>query len=111
MLRIRGLKTVIDPEDDRMVTKAAERDAESELALSGWYLTAQTAYSNNLTPKRYYAEVGIGVKQDIEEAKRWYMRAATMQRLTELKKMGAQKPTKRQARPTRDQAASECVIV
>ncbi|KAI9631420.1 hypothetical protein KEM48_014395 [Puccinia striiformis f. sp. tritici PST-130] len=119
-------------------TKAAERgDAESELALSGWYLTgsdgvlkqsdseaylwARRAASKGL-PKAeyavgYYAEVGIGVKQDIEEAKRWYMRAATnknkraMQRLTELKKMGAQKPTKRQARPTRDQAASECVIV
>ncbi|KNZ64449.1 hypothetical protein VP01_1028g3 [Puccinia sorghi] len=119
-------------------TKAAERgDAESELALSGWYLTgsegvlrqsdseaylwARRAASKGL-PKAeyavgYYAEVGIGVKQDIEEAKRWYMRAATnknkraMQRLTELKKMGSQKPAKRQARPTRDQAASECVIV
>ncbi|WAQ90612.1 hypothetical protein PtA15_13A10 [Puccinia triticina] len=119
-------------------TKAAERgDAESELALSGWYLTgsegvlkqsdseaylwARRAASKGL-PKAeyavgYYAEVGIGVKQDIEEAKRWYMRAATnknkraMQRLTELKKMGSQKPAKRQARPTRDQAASECTIV
>ncbi|PLW07069.1 hypothetical protein PCANC_16367 [Puccinia coronata f. sp. avenae] len=119
-------------------TKAAERgDAESELALSGWYLTgsegvlkqsdseaylwARRAASKGL-PKAeyavgYYAEVGIGVKQDIEEAKRWYMRAATnknkraMQRLTELKKMGSQKPAKRQARPTRDQAASECLIV
>lgn len=118
-------------------TKAAERgDAESELALSGWYLTgsegvlkqsdseaylwARRAASKGL-PKAeyavgYYAEVGIGVKQDIEEAKRWYMRAATnknkraMQRLTELKKMGAQKPGKKQARPTRDQAASECLI-
>ncbi|MBW0510070.1 hypothetical protein O181_049785 [Austropuccinia psidii MF-1] len=124
-------------------TKAAERgDAESELALSGWYLTgldgvlkqsdseaylwARRSASKGL-PKAeyavgYYSEVGIGVKQDIEEAKRWYMRAATnknkraMQRLTELKKLGSQKPghnhhnNKKQARPTRDEAASECLI-
>ncbi|KAG0149652.1 hypothetical protein CROQUDRAFT_104986 [Cronartium quercuum f. sp. fusiforme G11] len=118
-------------------TKAAEKgDAESELALSGWYLTGSEgvlkqsdseAYlwarraANKGLPKAeyavgYYSEVGIGVKQDLDEAKRWYMRAATnknkraMQRLTELKKLGAQKPGKKQARPTRDQAASECVI-
>lgn len=90
-------------------TRAAERgDAESELALSGWYLTGSEgvlkqsdseAYlwarraANKGLPKAeyavgYYSEVGIGVKQDIEEAKRWYMRAAAqgnkraMQRLT-----------------------------
>ncbi|EGG02986.1 uncharacterized protein MELLADRAFT_78701 [Melampsora larici-populina 98AG31] len=118
-------------------TKAAAKgDAESELALSGWYLTGSEgvlkqsdseAYlwarraANKGLPKAeyavgYYSEVGIGVKQNIDEAKRWYMRAATnnnkraMQRLTELKKLGAQKPGKKQARPTRDQAASECII-
>lgn len=79
-------------------TKAAEKgDAESELALSGWYLTgyegvlkqsdaeaylwARRAASKGL-PKAeyavgYYSEVGIGVKQDLDEAKRWYMRAAS----------------------------------
>lgn len=78
-------------------TRAAERgDAESELALSGWYLTGSEgvlkqsdseAYlwarraANKGLPKAeyavgYYSEVGIGVKQDLEEAKRWYMRAA-----------------------------------
>lgn len=78
-------------------TRAAERgDAESELALSGWYLTGSEgvlkqsdseAYlwarraANKGLPKAeyavgYYSEVGIGVKSDLEEAKRWYMRAA-----------------------------------
>lgn len=78
-------------------TRAAERgDAEAELALSGWYLTgsegvlkqsdseaylwARRAANKGLAKAEYavgyYSEVGIGVKQDGEEAKRWYMRAA-----------------------------------
>lgn len=163
-------------------TRAAERgDAESELALSGWYLTGSEgvlkqsdseAYlwarraANKGLPKAeyavgYYSEVGIGVKQDLEEAKRWYMRSAgefsrrrrrraagggrrrrgfritvmctradnyappfltcvtaqgnkrAMQRLTELKKLGAEKgrgAKKSTARPTRQEAATECVV-
>jgi TPR repeat protein len=80
-------------------TKAAEKgDAEAELALSGWYLTgsegvlkqsdseaylwARRAANKGLGKAEYavgyYAEVGIGIKQDIEFAKRWYMRAAGM---------------------------------
>lgn len=78
-------------------TKAAEKgNAEAELALSGWYLTgseavlkqsdseaylwARRAANKGLAKAEYavgyYAEVGIGVKQDTEFAKRWYMRAA-----------------------------------
>jgi uncharacterized protein len=78
-------------------TKAAEKGyAEAELALSGWYLTgsegvlkqsdseaylwARKAGNRGLSKAEYavgyYAEVGIGIKQDIEFAKRWYMRAA-----------------------------------
>ena len=78
-------------------TKAAEKgDSEAELALSGWYLTgsegvlkqsdseaylwARRAANKGLAKAEYavgyYAEVGIGIKQDIEFAKRWYMRAA-----------------------------------
>ncbi|KAK4700628.1 uncharacterized protein P7C70_g5611, partial [Phenoliferia sp. Uapishka_3] len=110
-------------------TRAAERgDAEAELALSGWYLTGSEgvlkqsdseAYlwarraANKGLPKAeyavgYYSEVGIGVKQDLEEAKRWYMRAAAqgnkraMQRLSELreltKKDGKAKPKERESR-------------
>ncbi|KAK7466964.1 hypothetical protein VKT23_004028 [Stygiomarasmius scandens] len=116
-------------------TKAAEKgDAEAELALSGWYLTgsegvlkqsdseaylwARRAANKGLSKAEYavgyYAEVGIGVNQDIEFAKRWYMRAAAqgnkraMNRLTEMKRMGNKRTNI--ARPTRQQAKDECVI-
>lgn len=80
-------------------TKAAEKgDSEAELALSGWYLTgsegvlkqsdseaylwARRAANKGLSKAEYavgyYAEVGIGIKQDVEFARRWYMRAAGM---------------------------------
>jgi len=116
-------------------TKAAEKGySEAELALSGWYLTgsegvlkqsdseaylwARKAANKGLHKAEYavgyYAEVGIGIKQDIEFSKRWYMRAAAqgnkraMNRLTEMKRAG----NKRSAvgRPTRQQAKDECVI-
>ncbi|TKY89585.1 hypothetical protein EX895_001370 [Sporisorium graminicola] len=118
-------------------TKAAQRgDGESELALSGWYLTgsegvlkqsdseaylwARRAASKGI-PKAeyavgYYSEVGIGVAANLDEAKRWYMRAAAqgnkraMQRLTELKKMKGLSG-KKGARPTRKDAESECVVM
>lgn len=78
-------------------TKAAEKgDPEAELALSGWYLTgsesvlkqsdheaflwARKAANKGLSKAEYavgyYAEVGIGVKQDVEVARKYYMRAA-----------------------------------
>ncbi|KAG6813101.1 hypothetical protein H0H92_013955 [Tricholoma furcatifolium] len=115
-------------------TKAAEKgDSEAELALSGWYLTgsegvlkqsdseaylwARRAANKGLSKAEYavgyYAEVGIGIKQDIEFAKRWYMRAAAqgnkraMNRLTEMKRMGNKRANV--ARPTRQQAKDECV--
>ncbi|KAF9472601.1 HCP-like protein, partial [Pholiota conissans] len=117
-------------------TKAAEKgDSEAELALSGWYLTgsegvlkqsdseaylwARRAANKGLSKAEYavgyYAEVGIGIKQDVEFAKRWYMRAAAqgnkraMNRLTEMKRMGAGKRGNI-ARPTRQQAKDECII-
>lgn len=136
-------------------TKAAEKGhAEAELALSGWYLTgsegvlkqsdseaylwARRAANKGLSKAEYavgyYAEVGIGVKQDIEFAKRWYMRAAgefaktsmlldiqlivvntaqgnkrAMNRLTEMKRNGNKRAN--MARPTRQDAKDECVIV
>ncbi|THH03393.1 hypothetical protein EW145_g6291 [Phellinidium pouzarii] len=135
-------------------TRAAEKgDAEAELAVSGWYLTgsdgvlkqsdseaylwARRAANKGLSKAEYavgyYAEIGIGVKQDIELAKRWYMRAAgeiitkffcnytylqsslqaqgnkrAMNRLTELKRLGNKRGLA--ARPTRQQAKDECVI-
>ncbi|KAK1217577.1 hypothetical protein PQX77_019766 [Marasmius sp. AFHP31] len=138
--------TVACPVDPRRsiawYTKAAEKgDAEAELALSGWYLTgsegvlkqsdseaylwARRAANKGLSKAEYavgyYAEVGIGVKQDMEFAKRWYMRAAAqgnkraMNRLTEMKRMGNQRPGGgggggAGGRPTRQQAKDECVI-
>ncbi|KAI8357726.1 hypothetical protein B0O80DRAFT_384016 [Mortierella sp. GBAus27b] len=97
-------------------TRAAEQgDAESELGLSGWYLTgsegvlkqsdteaylwARKAADKGLSRAEYavgyYSEVGIGVKQDLEEARRWYLRSAAQgnnrakKRLTDMKKLGA----------------------
>lgn len=118
-------------------TKAAQKgDGESELALSGWYLTgsegvlkqsdseaylwARRAATKGI-PKAeyavgYYSEVGIGVAANLDEAKRWYMRAAAqgnkraMQRLTELKKLKGGMG-KKGARPTRKDAEKECVVM
>ncbi|CUA72261.1 Chitin synthase regulatory factor 3 [Rhizoctonia solani] len=118
-------------------TKAAQKgDPEAELALSGWYLTgsegvlkqsdseaylwARRAANKGLSKAEYavgyYAEVGIGLKIDIEFAKRWYMRAAAqgnkraMARLTDLKRAGNRR-VGAGARPTRAQANKEdCVI-
>ncbi|EJT46915.1 enzyme activator [Trichosporon asahii var. asahii CBS 2479] len=113
-------------------TRAAEKgDSEAELALSGWYLTGsegvlkqsdteaylwgRKAANKNLAKAEYavgyYTEMGIGVKQDIELAKRWYQRAASnkraMQRLAEL----SQNVNRKGARPTRKDAESECSIM
>lgn len=75
---------------------AAQAEHQSELALSGWYLTgAEGILEHNDTeaylwarkaagsglPKAlfalgYYTEVGIGCQRSLEEAKKWYARAA-----------------------------------
>lgn len=75
---------------------AAQQEHHSELALSGWYLTgAEGILEHNDTeaflwarkaagsglPKAlfalgYYTEVGIGCQRSLEEAKKWYGRAA-----------------------------------
>ncbi|WVQ75416.1 hypothetical protein IAR50_005037 [Cryptococcus sp. DSM 104548] len=118
-------------------TRAAEKgDSEAELALSGWYLTGsegvlkqsdteaylwgRKAANKGLAKAEYavgyYTEIGIGVKQDMDLAKRWYMRAAAqqhkraMQRLTELNNQKNVKG-KKGARPTRDDASSECIVM
>ncbi|GAA6020878.1 hypothetical protein JCM8202_005479 [Rhodotorula sphaerocarpa] len=135
-----ALTCVVDPRRSiAWYTRAAERnEPNAELALSGWYLTGSDgvlkqsdseAYlwarraANKGLPKAeyavgYYAEVGIGVKADMEEAKRWYMRAAAqgnkraMQRLTELKKLGAdRRGAGGKKRPTRKDAETECTVM
>lgn len=75
---------------------AAQGEHQSELALSGWYLTgaegilqqsdteaylwARKAATSCLAKAEYamgyYTEVGIGVTANMEDAKRWYWRAA-----------------------------------
>ena len=75
---------------------AAQGEHQSELALSGWYLTgaegliqqsdteaylwARKAASSGLAKAEYamgyFTEVGIGSPANLEEAKRWYWRAA-----------------------------------
>lgn len=75
---------------------AAQGEHQSELALSGWYLTgsepllqqsdteaflwARKAAGSGLAKAEYamgyFYEVGIGTAVDVEEAKRWYYRAA-----------------------------------
>ncbi|KAI7863412.1 hypothetical protein BDF14DRAFT_1734029 [Spinellus fusiger] len=77
--------------------KAAEQgDPESELALSGWYLTgsegvleqsnvnaylwarkaADKGFSKAEYAVGYFFEMGIGVEIDLDEAKMWYKRSA-----------------------------------
>ncbi|KAI7892830.1 uncharacterized protein EV154DRAFT_503698 [Mucor mucedo] len=125
-------------------SKAAEQgDLEAEFALSGWYLTGaegvlpqsdaeaylwarKAADKGNAKAEYavgYYTETGTGVRPNLEEAKRWYMRAAAqnyrraMQRLTELKYSGARQQQRR--KHTRDDnntssnnsKDSECTIM
>ncbi|OLL22962.1 Chitin synthase regulatory factor 3 [Neolecta irregularis DAH-3] len=119
-------------------TRAAEKgDSESELALSGWYLTGADCLKQSDTeaylwarkaaeqglPKAefavgYYTEVGIGCQSDLEQAKKWYVRAASQQqkdakdRLAELKRSG--NTYKRPAQVTRAQVRRDtdsCLVM
>ncbi|KAI8070848.1 hypothetical protein BC940DRAFT_295722 [Gongronella butleri] len=122
-------------------SKAAEQgDLESELALSGWYLTgaegilqqndseaylwarkaADRGYSKAEYAVGYYTETGVGVKPNLDEARRWYMRAAAqnnrraMQRLTELKKHGHLQQRRKHTRDAQGRPAdkdSDCTIM
>lgn len=114
-------------------SKAASKgDGNSELALSGWFLTgaegvlqqsdadaylwalraAGKGIANAEYAVGYYSEVGIGVPVDTEEAKRWYARAAAQgheratQRLRDLRQTNA----KGANRPSRSEA-SDCLVM
>ncbi|KAJ3195371.1 hypothetical protein HK101_000413 [Irineochytrium annulatum] len=96
-------------------TRAAEQgDPDAELALSGWYLTgaegvlkqsdteaylwARKAADKGLAKAEYavayYSEHGVGVRADMDEARKWYLRAGeqgnkrAIQRLKELRGAG-----------------------
>ncbi|KAF4466507.1 Chitin synthase regulatory factor 3 [Fusarium albosuccineum] len=106
----------IDPRQSIMwYSKAATKEEhQAELALSGWYLTgsegvmgqsdteaylwARKAAIAGLAKAEYamgyFTEVGIGVPPNLEDAKRWYWRAAAQdfpkarERLEDLKRAG-----------------------
>ncbi|KUI62137.1 Chitin synthase regulatory factor 3 [Cytospora mali] len=114
----------IDPRLSIMwYSKAAEQgEHQSELALSGWYLTgsdnvlgqndteaylwARKAAMAGLAKAEYamgyFTEMGIGVPANQEDAKRWYWRAAAQdfpqarERLEELKRSGKNGPRPRE---------------
>ncbi|KAI9722569.1 MAG: hypothetical protein M1828_004565 [Chrysothrix sp. TS-e1954] len=120
---------------------AAQGEHQSELALSGWYLTgsegilehsdteadlwARKAASANpplskaLFALGYYLEVGIGAPRSLEEAKKWYGRAASygfpkaQERLEELKRGGAraQKDRERLSRSNPKKQDAECTVM
>ncbi|TPX10748.1 uncharacterized protein E0L32_008317 [Thyridium curvatum] len=114
----------IDPRLSIMwYSKAAmQEEHQSELALSGWYLTgsegvlqqsdteaylwARKAAMAGLAKAEYamgyFTEVGIGVPANLEDAKRWYWRAAAQdfpkarERLEDLKRSGKNGPRQRE---------------
>ncbi|KIV90961.1 hypothetical protein PV10_05559 [Exophiala mesophila] len=117
---------------------AAQGEHQSELALSGWYLTgsepllsqsdneaflwARKAASSGLAKAEYamgyFFEVGIGTDVDLEEAKRWYYRAAAQnmpkarERLEELKRGGQRHTKSRVSRSqVNRQSEGECTVM
>ncbi|GAD91618.1 chitin synthase activator (Chs3), putative [Paecilomyces variotii No. 5] len=117
---------------------AAQGEHQSELALSGWYLTgaegilqqsdteaylwARKAASAGLAKAEYamgyFTEVGIGVVSNLDDAKRWYWRAASQnfdkarERLEDLKKGGGriQKTRVSRSNVTR-QNEGDCIVM
>ncbi|KAB5528869.1 hypothetical protein GE09DRAFT_1177725 [Coniochaeta sp. 2T2.1] len=117
-----------------------QEEHQSELALSGWYLTgsegvlgqsdteaylwARKAAMAGLAKAEYamgyFTEVGIGVPANLEDAKRWYWRAAAQdfpkarERLEDLKRSGKSGPRQRE-RISRSkiekQQEGDCVVM
>ncbi|OAK98357.1 hypothetical protein IQ06DRAFT_253715 [Phaeosphaeriaceae sp. SRC1lsM3a] len=120
---------------------AAQEEHQSELALSGWYLTGtsgileqsdteaylwarKAACAEPPLPKAlfamgYFTEVGIGCPRSLEEAKRWYGRAASykfpkaQERLEELKRGGSKAQMKRErlSRTNQKQQEENCTVM
>ncbi|KAL8823730.1 MAG: hypothetical protein Q9191_005600 [Dirinaria sp. TL-2023a] len=132
------MRCPIDPRQSiAWYSKAAvQEEHQSELALSGWYLTgsegvlqqsdteaylwARKAATAGLAKAEfamgYFTEVGIGCPPSSEEAKRWYWRAASQNfpkardRLEELRKGGAKMKKERVSRSAMKQE-SECSLM
>ncbi|KAK8166443.1 hypothetical protein IWX90DRAFT_213439 [Phyllosticta citrichinensis] len=120
---------------------AAQGEHQAELALSGWYLTGsqgildqsdteaylwarKAACADPPLPKAmfamgYFTEVGIGCPRSLDEAKRWYGRAAShkfpkaQERLEELKRGGvrAQRSRERLSRSNHKQHEENCIVM
>lgn len=120
---------------------AAQEEHQAELALSGWYLTgsqgildqsdteaylwarkascAEPPLPKALFAMGYFTEIGIGCPRSLEEAKRWYGRAAAykfpkaQERLEELKKGGVkvQRNRERLSRSNQKQHEADCVVM
>ncbi|KAH7409584.1 hypothetical protein BKA64DRAFT_705351 [Cadophora sp. MPI-SDFR-AT-0126] len=120
---------------------AAQEEHQSELALSGWYLTgsegvlqqsdteaylwARKAAMAGLAKAEYamgyFTEVGIGSPANLEDAKRWYWRAAAQnfpkarERLEDLKRGGTKAGLKARERISRSkvgkQNEGECAVM
>ncbi|KAI9817465.1 MAG: hypothetical protein M1827_001075 [Pycnora praestabilis] len=119
---------------------AVQEEHQSELALSGWYLTgsegvlqqsdteaylwarkaAQAGLAKAEYAMGYFTEVGIGAPANIDDAKRWYWRAAAQnfpkarERLEALRKggNGAQKSRERISRSKVHKSnEGDCVVM
>lgn len=133
----------ISPRDSIMwySRAAVQEEHQSELALSGWYLTgsegvlqqsdteaylwARKAAMAGLAKAEYamgyFTEVGIGAQSNLDDAKRWYWRAAAQnfpkarERLEDLKKGGNKPALKSRERISRSkvgkQNEGECIVM
>ncbi|KAK0613057.1 hypothetical protein B0T17DRAFT_395966 [Bombardia bombarda] len=133
----------IDPRQSIMwySRAATQEEHQSELALSGWYLTgsegvlapsdteaylwARKAAIAGLAKAEYamgyFTEIGIGVPANLEDAKRWYWRAAAQDypmargRLEDLKRTGKSGGPRARERISRSkigkQQEGECVVM
>ncbi|KAL8953027.1 MAG: hypothetical protein Q9222_001077 [Ikaeria aurantiellina] len=117
---------------------AVQNEHQSELALSGWYLTgaegvlqqsdteaylwarkaAQAGLAKAEYAMGYFTEVGIGAPANIEDAKRWYWRSASQNfpkardRLEDLRRGGAKMQKTRVSRSKiNKQSEGECVMM
>ncbi|KJK75700.1 hypothetical protein H634G_09064 [Metarhizium anisopliae BRIP 53293] len=112
---------------------AQQEEHQSELALSGWYLTGSPGVLNQSDTEAYlwarkaavaglakaeyamgyFTEVGIGVPANLEDAKRWYWRAAAQDfpkardRLEDLKRAGKGGPVRPRERLSRSRIEKE----
>ncbi|KAH6648779.1 hypothetical protein BKA67DRAFT_521991 [Truncatella angustata] len=120
---------------------ATQEEHQSELALSGWYLTgtegvlqqsdteaylwarkaAQAGLAKAEYAMGYFTEVGIGIAANLEDAKRWYWRAAAQnfpkarERLEDLKRSGKNGGPRQRERISRSkigkQQEGECSVM